>query len=220
MLEIRHVNKFDPKIHRRRSIRLPHYDYSNPGAYFVTMCTQKRECIFGQIVDGNMRPNECGRVVESAWNGLPARFSHVELDAFIIMPNHFHGIIILAGEQSITLDDTRSIEPIGRDESRPYMRRKTSEKQATTLGKIVRAFKATTTRTIRSAHFDKFAWQRNYYEHVVRNEDDLNSIREYITYNPLRWADDENNPQNLQGRNSLRLKCPISTILPGGRFLW
>lgn len=89
--------KYDPEKHHRRSVRLRGYDYSQAGAYFVTICTQNRECLFGDMVDGEMRLNDAGRVVHGVWNDLPDHYAGVKLDAFVVMPNHVHGIIVIVG---------------------------------------------------------------------------------------------------------------------------
>ncbi len=172
---------------RRRSIRLKHYDYSQAGGYFVTVCTRNRECLFGEVADGTMRLNDCGRVVQHAWDELPARFPSVQTDAFIVMPNHIHGIIVvIVGAQFIAPDQPGVTKPptpgnVGARFIAP----------APALGKIIRTFKAVTTRRLRAAGLAMFAWQRNYYEHIVRNEKDLEKIREYVVNNALRWVEDE-----------------------------
>lgn len=155
--------KYDPQIHHRRSIRLPGYDYSQPGAYFVTICTHKRDLLL------QIEPVQ--EAVRSTWEAIPERFPAVTLDGFIVMPNHVHGIIILGGAAS----------------------------NAPTLGAIIRAFKS-----ISAIQSNKILnrsglpfWQRNYYEHVIGDEDELNIIRQYIRDNPRNWLDDPDNPSNL-----------------------
>ena len=169
--------KYDPDKHRRRSIRLKDYDYSTAGAYFVTICTHNRECVLGEIADGEMRLKEAGQIVRAMWEQLPYHYPHIGLDAFAIMPNHVHGIV--------TLND-----PVG-----------AGFKPAPTGGKphglpeIIRAFKTFSSRRINQ--FRQMTgvpvWQRNYYEHVIRNEKTLNAIREYITANPYQWQEDPEN---------------------------
>ena len=168
--------------HRRRSIRLKGHDYTHPGAYFVTVCVQNRECLLGEIVEGTMIANGPGRMVQSVWNDIPAHYSGVGIDAFVVMPNHIHGIVTLAthGMQAGGLDPLLS------------------------LPDVVHRFKSlTTSRYISGFHhegwlpFDRRLWQRNYYEHVVRSERELERIREYIVGNPAKWEEDENNPANL-----------------------
>ena len=165
--------------HQRRSIRLPDYDYSQPGAYFVTLCAHERETLFGDVVDDVMRLNDYGEIVVAVWDDLPGHYSHVELDAFVIMPNHVHGIIVIADNAV----GARHASPL---QSRP------------TLGIIVGSYKSAVTKRINELRHTPgvSVWQRNYYEHVVRSEHELNTIRAYIQNNPLRWALDHDNPIN------------------------
>jgi REP element-mobilizing transposase RayT len=179
--------KFDPQKHHRRSIRLKDYDYSQAGAYYVTINVQNRECLFGEIVDYEMILNDAGKMIEAQWLALLERFPNIELDVYQVMPNHAHGIIVI-------------VEPEFGVESRagtsPALRWATS-----TLGEIVGAFKSITTHEYVQGvdnknwrQFYKRLWQRNYYEHVVRDEADLNRIRDYIQSNPANWDEDEENP--------------------------
>jgi len=181
--------KYDPEIHHRRSIRLKGYNYSQAGTYFVTICTHNRECIFGTILDDKMRLNDVGQMVQASWEQLPQRFP-IELDAYVVMPNHFHAIVIIVGAPLVGAPD------------RAGTRRAGTRPAPTMLGDIIGAFKSITTnecirgvREFNWPHFDKRLWQRNYYEHVIRNEEALNRIREYILNNPLRWMLDRENPE-------------------------
>jgi REP element-mobilizing transposase RayT len=180
-------NKYNPDIHHRRSIRLKHYDYTQTGAYFVTVCTWQKECLFGDVVDGETRLNEYGNVVVDCWNKIPSHFQYVGLDAFIVMPNHVHVIIVM--------DNCR-----GKACLAPTWERGQFGKPITgSLPTIVGSFKSAVTKqinTIRNTPGTPL-WQRNYYEHVIRNDDELQRIREYIINNPLQWADDEINPANM-----------------------
>jgi REP element-mobilizing transposase RayT len=169
--------KYDPAIHRRRSIRLQGYDYSHAGAYFVTLCTQDRECLFGDIVDGEMRLNDAGRIVANSWEWLAEQYDHVSLDEYVVMPNHAHGIIVITGDcrgGSRTAPTTGIRKPIGR---------------------LIGAFKTVSTKRINELRENGGTklWQRNYWEHIVRNEPELNRIREYIHNNPARWELDSLN---------------------------
>jgi REP element-mobilizing transposase RayT len=159
---------YDPEKHHRHSTRLRDYDYSQGGAYFVTIVTHDRACVFGQIAEGEMQLSLAGQMTAQCWLELPERFPSVELDEYVVMPNHVHGIIRI------------------------------TDGNAVDLGEIVRTFKAVTSRNVRLSGLSTFGWQRNYHDHIVRNEDDLNSIREYIVYNPARWAEDEENT-NVHG---------------------
>jgi putative transposase len=187
----------DPE-HHRRSIRLDGYDYAESGAYFVTICTQDHLCLFGEIVGGDMRANGAGNVVQRVWDELSSHYPGVETDAFVVMPNHVHGIIVLApvGAGPCACPDwDRSRE------GQPRGVAPTSGLRAMSLGDVVARFKTlTTTRYadgVRHSGWLPFPgrlWQRNYYEHIIRNERALNHIRRYIMENPHRWAQDRENP--------------------------
>jgi REP element-mobilizing transposase RayT len=185
---------------RRRSIRLKSYDYSQAGAYFVTICTQERVCLFGEVVDDAMSLNDAGEMVASLWEGLPERFSGIEIDAFVVMPNHLHGIVVLPDERAATrAAPTIDVSGVGA----PLVGAR-SHKNIPTLGTIIGAFKSIATvgymRGVKSAGWPTFRrrlWQRNYYEHVIRDEAALDRLRHYIDENPLRWAFDEENPDKM-----------------------
>jgi putative transposase len=177
---------YAPGKHRRRSIRLKSYDYAQAGTYFVTVCTQRRACLLGAISNGHMRLNGAGRTVHASWDQLPRRFAGVRLDEFIIMPNHVHGIIIIVGAQFIAPDDPPHHVLANHGQG--------AINRAPTLGEIVRAFKAASTYAIHRRTNPVFDWQRNYYEHVIRDDDSLERIRQYILDNPARWEFDRENP--------------------------
>ena len=204
--------KYNPRIHHRRSIRLPGYDYSQEGAYFVTTCVQDRECLFGAIQDDQMNLNDCGKIVDQWWHHLPIRFDTVELDAAIIMPNHFHGIIIIhpdpdaisassltsyAGRGAVFAPNHTSMTggsvaggSMAGGETPPLRGRPG-------LGQIVAYFKYQTTKMInqwRNAPGQK-VWQRNYYEHIIRNDSSFEQLRHYICHNPQQWITDQLHPQ-------------------------
>lgn len=176
--------------HRRRSIRLKDYDYSQESAYFVTICTHNRACILGDAVNGEMRLNEYANIVNEYWREIPSHFSNVVIDDFIIMPNHIHGIIVLT--------DIRrgGVAPPNAKGTETVPLRKC------TLGQVVAYFKYQTTKSIDRIRNTPGAplWQRNYYEHIIRNQNDLDEIREYITNNPLKWELDRENPSNVGAR--------------------
>ena len=179
--------RFDPERLHRRSIRLKGYDYSQPGAYFITICTQDRACLFGEVVDGEMRLNDAGQMVQDVWDELPAFYPSVQTDAFIVMPNHIHGIIILVGADPCVCPDE-----IGQPQMiAPRL----------SLPDVVHRFKTMTTKRYIDGvkkfgwtPFRRRLWQRNYYEHIIRNDHALQRIREYIWTNPLRWHLDRENP--------------------------
>jgi len=255
--------RYDPEKHRRRSIRLKGYDYSHAGVYFVTICTQGRACLFGEVIDGEMRLNDAGRMVVAEWERLPALFPNVVLDAFVVMPNHVHGIVILTNPADDTTDRATPMgttpmgttpmgttpmgatpmgatpmgattrvaptttgddtTPVGAGlvpaqsgaglvpaqsgaglvpaSSVPAQSVPAPSTPAPTLGDVIGAFKSRVTveytrgvKTLGWTPFDKRLWQRNYYEHIIRNEEALNRIRQYILENPIRWTVDRENP--------------------------
>jgi len=187
--------KFNPDIHHRSSIRLKGYDYSQEGLYFITICTQGRLCLFGEIENGGMALNDAGGMVKHQWQELICRFDNIKLYEFIIMPNHFHGIIEFV--VGVPLVGTQNSEQIPTMEQSLQIKGQ-PQGIAPTVGDAVGAFKSLSTneyiRNVKQNNwqaFDRKLWQRNYYEHIIRNEQDLNRIREYISTNPLKWQDDE-----------------------------
>ena len=163
---------FDRGVHHRRTIRLPGYDYAGSGAYFVTVVTQGRAQLLGSVVDGMLRMSDAGRMIERWWHSVPERYESAEIDEFIVMPNHVHGVIFLR--------EADRLMP---------------------LAQAIRWFKTITTNEyIRSVEehnwprFDRRLWQRNYFERIIRNEGELQAIRNYILDNPRKWAEDKENP--------------------------
>jgi len=193
---------YDPTRHHRRSTRLPAYDYGQAGAYFVTICTQNRECAFGEVVDGEIVLNEPGRMVETVWRELSQHYPGVEVDALAVMPNHVHGIIMLVGAGPCACPDNpgRSRRVAGQ----PQGVAPTGATGAMSLPDVVHRFKSLTTARYRRGvlqdrwlPFPGRLWQRNYYEHVIRNEEELDRVRQYIVDNPERWEEDRENPNNV-----------------------
>jgi len=161
---------------RRKDLRLKGYDYAQEGAYFITLCTWGRECLFGDIVNDDMQLNEIGSMVHREWMRTAIIRPNVTLDLFMIMPNHIHGIIIL------NVGATRRVAPTP------------NGPKPGSVGAIVGQFKSLSTKHIRAMWPNKQIWQRNYYEHVIRDDMDLNRVREYIINNPKQWTMDEENP--------------------------
>ena len=195
--------KFDPKKHHRRSIRLKGYDYSQAGAYYVTIVTWHRDFLFGEIMNKEMILNKVGKIVEWEWLELSKRLLYVELGTHVVMPNHFHGILFIHE----TVGATRQGQTILQSGTEP-LQNITSEgmdgsplprgPKPASLGAIVAQFKSRVTKRIWK--FPEFKgtpiWQRNYYEHIIRNEKDLQNKTDYIEVNPLLWAQDDENPFN------------------------
>jgi len=172
---------------------LSEYDYSFPNWYYLTICTHERRNLFGNIINGKMILNRLGNVVEEEWIQTKEIRKYVDLDYYVIMPNHLHGIIII--EQSIEKGRGELNSPNGDESGRiQYPSTKNNFKSPShSLGAIVRGFKSSVTKRLReiSGNPDLKIWQRNYYEHIIRNEIDLQNIRKYISLNPLKWEIDE-----------------------------
>ena len=160
----------DPQKHHRRSIRLPGFDYTQDGLYFVTLATQERACLFDDPIMYTL--------AETLWQQIPRHFPFVSLDAWVLMPNHLHGILLLAGR------------PEGRGD------RSNSKLAPGSLGAIIGNYKSVTTRRLNqiAGLEGRTVWQRNYYERVIRSETELAAIRKYIEQNPAHWALDEHHP--------------------------
>jgi len=173
----------------RRSIRLNDYDYTEQGVYYVTICVEGRKCVFGDVWCGEIILNGMGRIVARNWNELPEHFPNIKIDEFIVMPNHTHGIINIVGAGFPRPDDNG----YGNDGKGRGDHDKGRGNRAPTLGQIVAYFKYGTTKQINAIRQTPGIrlWQRNYYEHIVRNEPDLARIREYIVNNPVQWEEDE-----------------------------
>jgi REP element-mobilizing transposase RayT len=264
---------YNSNIHHRRSIRLKRYDYTQRGAYFVTICTHQRNCLFGEIVDGEIKLNTNGEIARGSWLSIPRDFKNVELDEFVIMPNHLHGIIIIessevAGEALANQDFSQSFSEVvgealaNQDFSQSFsevagealanqdfsqlfsevvgeaLANQDFSKQQNlssqcfaptvhtgetvkingtkpqSLAAITQNYKSVSTRQINRMNKAKgnVIWQRNYYEHIIRNEEALNNILEYVVNNPINWVKDQENPANFQTMQLLSNKNPIRFI--------
>lgn len=166
----------DYHMHHRCSIRLKGYDYSKAGLYFITVCVQDRACLLGKIGNGQMILNDAGRMVESQWLALPQRFANVRMHEFAVMPNHFHGILEIVGETTDTAGDSKNKN----------------------VGNMMDAFKSISTveyiRGVQHHGWQRFngkLWQRNYYEHIIRDDQSYQRISEYIHNNPAQWEEDK-----------------------------
>jgi REP element-mobilizing transposase RayT len=173
-------------VQGRKDMRIPGFDYGQPGGYFVTVCAEGRRPIFGEINQQTMVLNDCGEIVKNCWLWLESHYPYVKLDEFCIMPNHFHGIIFIS---DIPRRGGSRAAPTCLDKVKP-------------LGQLVGAFKTTSTRRMNQIKQTPgmTIWQRSYYEHIIRDDMDLGRIRQYILDNPLRWSQDQENPQILTVR--------------------
>lgn len=173
--------RYDPDRHHRHSTRLKSHDYSQAGAYFITICTQDRQLFF--------EASHLATIVQVTWDNLPAKFPTIVLDTFVVMLNHIHGVIWLHPQS----DRRQTSKPETTD---TLLKRPRWNPFKPALGEVVRSFKALSTQSVRRQHaYTSFAWQRNYYEHVIRTEQALQAVRQYIEDNPRRWEFDRYNPQ-------------------------
>ncbi len=167
-------------MHSRRNLRLKGYDYRQNGAYFVTICTYQRSCLLGAVKNGVMILNAWGRIVQDEWRRTERVRSNVQLDDFVIMPNHLHCILLIVDDAPTSATSALSNARAGGN-------------APGSLGQIIGHFKSIVTKRVRKSGASTSipVWQRNYYEHVIRTESDLQRIREYIIANPARWDDDD-----------------------------
>ena len=204
--------KYNPDVHHRQSARLKDYDYSQSGAYFITICAQNRKCLFGEIKNAEMELNEAGKMVQAVWKELPQYHPGFEMDGFVAMPNHVHGIILLAENVGVGLrayppantgKTSQQTEQPKQKTGQPPLKTGQPRRAAPTitLPDIVHHFKSFTTAQYRQnvAKFDwppfpGKLWQRNYFEHIICSDESLYRIREYIANNPARWEFDLENP--------------------------
>jgi putative transposase len=179
------MSQYNADQHQRRSIRLQGYDYSQAGAYFVTICAFEQQCLFGNMIDGVIQLTAIGQVVQSVWEEIPHHFPNVALDAFVVMPNHVHGILFLTDAVRAThaspLQTIQSSKPCG--------------PKRNSIGAIIGSFKSAATKRINQSRNAPGTplWHRNYYEHIIPSERALQAIRQYITANPAKWHLDRYN---------------------------
>ena len=167
----------DNRRNRKRN-RLQYYDYSQNGYYFVTVCTWQKINHFGKIKNGFMSLNKFGLIVQKQWIWLSIQYPYVDLDDFIVMPNHIHGIIII-NDNSVGNGRDRSLRKIK------------------SISELIGAFKTTSSKIIHNAGLYTYRWQKSFHDHIIRDEADLYRIRQYIRNNPAQWVFDRNYPQNL-----------------------
>jgi len=186
-MSLRDRMAYIPWIHHRRSYRLAGYDYTSPGAYFVTVCAHRKRCGFGRVVRHEMRLNRYGRIVQNEWCHLAEARPQVALDEFRVMPNHFHALLIITAPGTPPSAAT------------PSLIRKFGDAETGSLSTIVGQFKANVTKAIHTLRAELYpgtapvrVWQGRFYDHIVRDEDELNGIRRYIIENPQHWSVDQN----------------------------
>lgn len=173
-------------LRERKPNRIRNFDYSQSGYYFVTICVKNREEWFGKIINGKMVLNKFGKIANNVWLNIPIHYQNVILDEFVIMPNHIHGIIIIKQLHQTVGTGQCPVPTINKNIKYGL------------ISKIINGFKNITTKKIRYVYGKpSFRWQRSFYDHIIRNEQSLFAIRQYIKDNPSKWNDDRNNPENL-----------------------
>ncbi len=175
------------KVNNRKSIRLKVFDYTTPWWYYVTICTYEHKYYFGNVNESMMVLNNAGKIAEDCWVKIPEHFYNVELDYYVFMPNHLHGIIIINKQEEVA---AQYIEPLEKE-------RRYQNIVKGSLGSIIRSYKAAVTRECLRCKITDFKWQRNYYERIIRNEKELYNIIRYIEQNPLKWEYEKNINENL-----------------------
>ena len=199
------MDKYNPNIHHRRSIRLKGYDYTQAGLYFVTICCQNRECLYGQVKNNKMILNDAGKMVNEQWLAQQQQFSNIQLHKYIVMPNHFHGILEIVGatlvvaqnngiaQTDVVANNNNNNNDFNEEKGQPQGIAPTGK----TVGDMIGAFQSIVTveyvRGVKNNDwqpFDGKLWQRNYWEHIIRNEQSYQRISEYIINNPSKWEED------------------------------
>ncbi len=182
------IQRENPSKKSRR--RLPDWDYATPGLYFVTICTQKHQWFFGKVIDEQMHKNQMGILAEEKWLSIQHHHANVILDKFVVMPNHIHGILCLTDDNSQS--NERNVATLRATSLRNHSETtieyftRISPKSGS-LSTIIRDYKSAVTREIRKNISNSFAWQPRYYDHIIRTEEDLENLREYIQLNPANW---------------------------------
>lgn len=194
------MKKYNPNIHQRKSIRLKGYDYSQAGLYFITICCQDRACLFGKIIDGEMILNEYGQIAFDEWIKTPEIRPNVKLGEFVLMPNHIHGIIRILGRGELNSPEITN-ESHSPDNGNDFKSKQMSDNKgenisplrspSQTVGAIIRGYKSSVTKQLGLLGYPEKIWQRNYYEHIIRNDKSYKNISDYIINNPAKWNDDK-----------------------------
>ena len=199
------MNIYNPQMHNRRSIRFKGYDYTQAGLYFITICCQNRACLFGEIENGKMMLNDAGAIANDCWLNIPNHFPNAILHEYVIMPNHVHGIIELVGANQYSpktnhhspnipvIGDNRAknVSVIGDNRAKNVSPLRSPSK---TVGSVVRGFKIGVTKWMRQNTDIFHIWQRNYWEHIIRDDISYENISQYIINNPTKWNNDKLNP--------------------------
>jgi len=175
-------------MRERKRTRLTGFDYTTPGGYFVTVAIKDRRCVFGEVVNAKCSLNQFGQIVADQWHWLHDQYAYLVRDEFVVMPNHFHGIVNMVGNGR-----DRSLQDGGYSSNRP------PQQKIKSLSELIGAFKTTSSKRIHRSGLPSFQWQKSFYERIIRNDDELTRIRNYIQTNPVRWDLDIENQKHSSG---------------------
>jgi len=180
------------------SSRLRKYDYRQNGAYFITICTYARICFFGELNGENICLNKYGNIVNKCWQEIPQHFHEFIPAPFIIMPNHVHGIVVISKRTLSTNPAVETRHAVSRASN--HICEAFQKPVSHSVPTIIRSFKSAVTRHLNALNenLPMSVWQRNYYEHIIRNDEELNRAIEYIKFNPIKWGMDKENPKNVK----------------------
>ena len=189
--------KFKGK-YRVESTRLSNWDYAANGRYFITICTKNRVYFFGDVVTGKVQLSAIGQIAQKFWLDIPNHFTHTNIDAYVIMPNHVHGIVVInRPENNVNLVETRHGASLRQPPQKTDRSNQFAPLKRGSLQAIINAYKSSVTRWCRQNGHDYFGWQPRFYDHIIRQDGSLNRIRQYIINNPSKWELERNNPTNL-----------------------
>jgi len=172
--------------YRIESTRLKGWDYSSAGFYYVTICTKDKRPYFGIIGDGVVQLSAMGEIAISYWMEIPEHFSSVGIDEFVVMPNHVHGIVVIRSDAISRVETPHVASLLPEEDKRQFGPLKPGS-----LSKIIQGYKSAVTRQVRLMGEQDFAWQPRFYDHIIRDEEDLRRVREYIQGNSIKWELDE-----------------------------
>ena len=205
--------------YRVESTRLPNRDYSQNGWYFVTICTYEREWLFGDVVNGQVHLSTIGQIAQKFWAEIPQHSKNTYIDAYVIMPNHVHGIIVIDNPESKEISPSKDVTQCrdvpwnvstksdaddnstklddDLDDTDVYQNLSKMSPKAGSLSVIIRSYKAAVTRWCNMNGYPNFAWQQRFFDKIIRADGSVDNIREYIINNPLKWDYDKNNSSGL-----------------------
>jgi putative transposase len=197
--------------YRVESTRLPNRDYSQNGWYFVTICTYEREWLFGDVINAQVHLSEIGKIAEKFWGEIPQHSQHTYIDAYVIMPNHVHGIIVIDNPECREISEPKDVTECRDvpwnvstttsgndfDDTDVYRNLSKISPKAGSLSVVIRSYKAAVTRWCNMNGYSNFAWQQRFFDKIVRADSSVNKIREYIMNNPLKWEHEKNNSSGL-----------------------